>query len=84
VKLMSQAKVAIQIDEDGLQPDLSLLEGDPGMVVRLQPMSGGLCGFSYATATDDGEKRVIIAMAEVYEKIVTTSEWELLDYLVLL
>ena len=37
-------------------------------------MSGGLCGFSYATTVDDGEKRVIIGMEDVYEKIVTTSE----------
>jgi hypothetical protein len=74
-----QAKVAIQIDEEGLQQDLSLVEGDPSMVIRLQPMSGGLCLFSYATTVDDGEKRVIIGMEDVFEKIVTTSEFSLPD-----
>lgn len=65
----------MHIDEDDLAPELSLNEGDPCMVIRLQPMAGGLCRFSYATATNDGEGRLLIDMSEVEERIVTTSEW---------
>jgi hypothetical protein len=69
-----KAKVAVHIDEEDFAPELSLNEGDPCMVIRLQPMAGGLCRFSYATAANDGEGRVLIDMSEVEERIVTTSQ----------
>lgn len=66
--------MAIHIDEDDLAPELSLNEGDPCLVIKIQPMSGGLCRFSYATAANDGEARVLVDISEVEERIVTTSE----------
>lgn len=72
-KLTLQAKVAIHIDEDDFAPELSLNEGDPCMVIKLQPMAGGLCRFSYATAANDGEARVLVDTSEVEDRIVTTS-----------
>lgn len=73
-RLTIQAKVAIHIDEEDLAPELSLNEGDPCMVIRLQPMAGNLCRFSYATAADDGDGRVLIDMSEVLERITTISK----------
>ena len=66
--------MAVHIDEDDMSPELSLIDGDPCLVIRLQPMTGGLCRLSYATAANDGEGRALIDMAEVDERIVTTSE----------
>jgi hypothetical protein len=52
-------------------------EGGPFMVVRLQPISGGLCRFSYTTTIGDDEvERSVVATADVNEKIVTTSNVE--------
>lgn len=50
-----------------------MADGDPCMVIRLQPMPGNLCRFSYATLANDGEGRVLVDLAEVQERIATTS-----------
>ena len=70
-----QGKVVLQIDEDGEQPELPLAEeGGPCMVIRLQPMAGGLCRFSYTTLATEEEERSVVDISEVSEKIVTTSK----------
>ncbi|KAL7421475.1 hypothetical protein Q5752_004362 [Cryptotrichosporon argae] len=73
-----KAKVAIHVDEDGDSPALPLVEDDgeteidPRLVIRLQPMSGGLCRFSYVTSMGDAEERTVVAMDDVAERIATT------------
>jgi len=67
--------VAIHVDEDGIAQDLPRSEeGTPCMIVRLQPMAGGLCRFSYMTSAGDGGERTVIDVGEVMSRIVTTSE----------
>lgn len=66
----------IQIDEDGDSPDLPLSEdGVPCMIIRLQPLSGGLCRFSFTTTGEEDDERSLIDYAEVPEKIITTSKY---------
>ena len=70
-----QARVAIHIDEDGTAPEVPLSEeGGPYMIIRLQPMPGGLCRFSYKTIADADEGRTVIDISEAMERIVNTSE----------
>jgi hypothetical protein len=65
--------VVVQIDEDEAGMDIPLAEDGPSMVIRLAPMAGGLCRFSYTT-TDEDNERSVINSSEVPEKIVTTSK----------
>ena len=69
-----QAKVAIHVDEEGVAPQLPMAEeGGPFMVIRLQPMTGGLCRFTSTTTAGENDERTVIDISEVVETIVTTS-----------
>jgi hypothetical protein len=73
-ELTSQAKVVIHVDEDASAIDLPLEEEEePRMSIRLQPMAGGLCRFSYITTADDEGERTVIDMNEVTQRIATAS-----------
>jgi hypothetical protein len=67
--------VVVHVDEDGEAEDLApKQDGGPCMVIRLQPMSGGLCRYSFISTADDEPERTVIPTSEVNERIVTTSE----------
>ncbi|RSH95410.1 hypothetical protein EHS25_000497 [Saitozyma podzolica] len=68
-----KAKVVVHVDEDGEAEDLApKQDGGPCMVIRLQPMSGGLCRYSFISTADDEPERTVIPTSEVNERIVTT------------
>ncbi|KAK4685638.1 hypothetical protein P7C73_g4506, partial [Tremellales sp. Uapishka_1] len=68
-----KAKVAIHVDEDGDSPYVHpRAEDGPCMIVRLQPMSGGLCRFSYSTVDDGEGERTVIDVGDVANKIAIT------------
>ena len=71
-----QGKVAVHIDEDGDAPELQISdEAGPFVVIRLQPMSGGLCRISFDPAPeDDPHRRILVANNDVMKNIVTISE----------
>lgn len=71
-----RGRVVIHLDESGDAPDLSLGEDDkdPAMVIKLQPMPGNLCRFSYTTETGD-TTRELLDFGTVSERIASISEW---------
>lgn len=71
-----QARVVVQIDEQGMSQDLPLSEdAGPCLAIRLQPMPGDLCRFSYTSLAEDQDARLLLPTSEVVDKIATTSEW---------
>lgn len=67
--------MVIHIDEVGAADDLVLSEEmGPCMLIRLQPLTGGLCRLSYATLADEGDDREVISMSDAMDKIATISE----------
>jgi len=67
--------VAIHVDEDGSATELPMAEDSgPCMVIRLQPMTGGLCRFSHTTIDEENLERTVVDFNEVVEKIATTGE----------
>ncbi|WVQ64179.1 uncharacterized protein L199_002341 [Kwoniella botswanensis] len=69
------AKVAVHIDEEGLAENLPIGEDAPLLCIRLQPMTGGLCRFSYSTVDAVDEDRMVIDISEIIDRIVTTGRW---------
>ena len=69
--------MVIHVDADGLAPDLPIGdEGGPCMLIRLQPMSGGFCRFSFVTVAEgDTEERIVLDVSEVLERIATTGTY---------
>ncbi|WWC97695.1 hypothetical protein V866_004579 [Kwoniella sp. B9012] len=67
-----KAKVAVHIDEEGLAENLPVGEDAPLLCIRLQPMTGGLCRFSYSTIDAVDEDRMVIDISEIMDRIVTT------------
>ncbi|OCF72444.1 hypothetical protein I204_06823 [Kwoniella mangroviensis CBS 8886] len=67
-----KAKVAVHIDEEGLAENLPVGEDAPLLCIRLQPMTGGLCRFSYSTADAVDEDRMVIDISEIMDRVVTT------------
>lgn len=67
-----RGKVVVHIDEDGISPELELASSGPVMIIRLQPMAGGLCRFAVATAVDDDIERTVIEAADVPQRIANT------------
>ncbi|WWC64175.1 uncharacterized protein I303_106783 [Kwoniella dejecticola CBS 10117] len=70
----NQRKVVLHIDEAGMATDIIVDEDNPLLCIRLQPMAGGMCRFSYSTADAVNEERVVIDTSEVLERVVTTSK----------
>jgi hypothetical protein len=65
----------VQIDEDNSAPRISAnRDSAPLLVFRLQPLAGGLCRLSYATAVEDDAESFVTNYDEVTEKIATTSK----------
>lgn len=63
----------VHIDEDAKALEIPLAdEGAPFMVIRLHPMPGGLCRFTYVTNADEVNERIVIDMSDVSEYIATT------------
>ncbi|OCF31354.1 hypothetical protein I316_06959 [Kwoniella heveanensis BCC8398] len=68
-----KGKVVVLVDETGIADPLPLQDrGPPLLSIRLQPMSGSLCRFSYSTIEVQDEDRMVIDMSEVPEKIALT------------
>ncbi|WVW79055.1 hypothetical protein I302_101018 [Kwoniella bestiolae CBS 10118] len=74
-----KAKVAVHIDEEGMASNLPVGEDGPLLCIRLQPMTGGLCRFSYSTADAVDEDRMVIDISEIMDRVVTTGESHLLE-----
>ncbi|WVF65702.1 hypothetical protein IAT40_000433 [Kwoniella sp. CBS 6097] len=62
-------KVVVQVDENGVAEPLPLQDRGPLLAIRLQPMPGSLCRFSFSTNEVQDEDRMVINMSEVTEKI---------------
>lgn len=69
-----QAKVLVQVDESGAFKEPMLREDGPCLAIRLQPLPGALCRFSYIALGDEEEEREVIDMIDVLERVATTSE----------
>jgi hypothetical protein len=50
------------------------------MLIRLQPLTGGLCRLSYATLADEDDDREVISMNDASDRIASISESEVCWY----
>ena len=67
--------MALHIDEDRRGTELPLdVDTGPVMIIRLQPIAGGLCRFSYTVVDEEISERAVIDITDVVDKIVTTGK----------
>lgn len=70
----SQAKVLIQVVEQYCESPMPEPTESTALIMRLEPLEGDLCRFSYISAKGDSVSRHLINSSQVTKVVVDTSE----------